>query len=80
MSSVPQSFSYDLSTCHISLKFSYDLSICHMFLKATFLYLMFLPSLTEFLAAEVMVRVNTRAETKANLPPAVTFCLYNQSK
>ena len=51
-----------------------------MFPQVTFLYLMFLPSLTEFLAAEVMVRVNTRAETKANLPPAVTFCLYNQSK
>ena len=50
------------------------------FFQATFLYLMFLPSLTEFLAAEVMVRVSTRPETKANLPPAVTFCLYNQSK
>ena len=46
----------------------------------TFFWLMFLPSLTKFLAGEVMVMVSTRAQIKANLPPAVTFCLYNQSK
>ena len=42
--------------------------------------MMFLPSLTEFLAGEVVVMVSTRPQTKASLPPAVTFCLYNQSK
>ena len=49
-------------------------------LQVMFLWLMFLPSLTKFLAGEVMVMVSTRPQTKANLPPAVTFCLYNQSK
>ena len=49
-------------------------------LQGTFLTVVFLPSLTLFLAGEVMVMVSTRHQDKASLPPAVTFCLYNQSK
>ena len=49
-------------------------------LQATFLCLMFLPSLTEFLAANVVVMVSTRHQAGGLLPPAVTFCPHNQSK
>ena len=49
-------------------------------LQATFLCLMFLPSLRKFLTGDVMVMVSTRSQSQAILPPAISFCLYNQSK
>ena len=48
---------------------------------------MFLPSMSRFLAGEVMLVVTTLPETRQGLQavepvttPAITFCLYNDSE